>query len=86
MDNSNDILKELEYKQKVIQNISNKRNKLEGQREQILSDLKKKFNLNSLEEAKVELESIKVSLDSEEQKAKSLLVIMDEIISKANRV
>ena len=82
--NSNDLLRQLKDKQKSLQDLSIKKSKLEGQREQILSDLKKKFNLTSLDEAKVELESVKVSLNSKEEEIKSLIIKMDEIIEKAN--
>lgn len=78
--NTVDKLKE---KEEQIKSIQEKKSRLEGKREQLLSDLKTKFDVTTLEEAERLLKDMKTELDDVEEKMDALLEEMDKIVEGA---
>ena len=67
-----DILKELEGTKKKLEALKTERAKVEGMRDQILSQLKTE-GINSLEEGKVKLSDLKESVAQVKAEAEQLL-------------
>lgn len=67
-----DILKELETTKKKLETLKNERAKVEGMRDQILSQLKAE-GINSLEEGQVKLSELKASVAQIKSEAEQLL-------------
>ena len=67
-----DILKELETTKKKLETLKTERAKVEGMRDQILSQLKAE-GINSLEEGQVKLSDLKASVAKVKSEAEQLL-------------
>lgn len=67
-----DILKELEKTKKKLETLKNERAKVEGMRDQILSQLKEE-GINSLEEGQKKLGELKASVEQVKTEATQLL-------------
>ena len=67
-----DILKELETTKKKLETLKTERAKVEGMRDQILSQLKAE-GINSLEEGQVKLSDLKASVAQVKAEAEQLL-------------
>ena len=67
-----DILKELETTKKKLETLKTERAKVEGMRDQILSQLKAE-GINSLEEGQVKLSDLKESVAQVKSEAEQLL-------------
>ena len=67
-----DILKELETTKKKLETLKNDRAKVEGMRDQILSQLQAE-GINSLEEGRVKLADLKASVAQVKSEAEQLL-------------
>ena len=67
-----DILKELETTKKKLETLKNDRAKVEGMRDQILSQLQAE-GINSLEEGQVKLADLKASVAQVKSEAEQLL-------------
>lgn len=67
-----DILKELETTKKKLETLKTERAKVEGMRDQILSQLKAE-GINSLEEGQVKLADLKASVAQVKSEAEQLL-------------
>ena len=67
-----DILKELETTKKKLETLKTERAKVEGMRDQILSQLKAE-GINSLEEGQVKLSELKASVAQIKSEAEQLL-------------
>ncbi len=67
-----DILKELETTKKKLETLKNERAKVEGMRDQILSQLQAE-GINSLEEGQVKLSELKSSVAQVKSEAEQLL-------------
>ena len=67
-----DILKELETTKKKLETLKTERAKVEGMRDQILSQLKAE-GINSLEEGQVKLSELKASVAQVKSEAEQLL-------------
>lgn len=78
--NAVDQLKEKEQQIKLLQE---KKSRLEGKKEQLLSDLTTKFKVDTLEEAEKLLADKRNKLDSVEEKMTVLLEEMDKIVEGA---
>ena len=81
--NNEDLLKQFKLKINDIQALVSKRHKLEGQKEQLMSDLLKKFDLNDKNEALKKLEKLNSDLVFKEEDIKSRLNILDEVVQQA---
>jgi len=81
--NNEDLLKQFKSKINEIQALVSKRHKLEGQKEQLMSDLLKKFDLNDKNEALKKLEKLNFNLVSKEEDIKSRLNKLDEVVQQA---
>lgn len=67
-----DILKELETTKKKLETLKNERAKVEGMRDQILSQLQAE-GINSLEEGQIKLGELKASVAQVKSEAEQLL-------------
>ena len=67
-----DILKELETTKKKLETLKTERAKVEGMRDQILSQLQAE-GINSLEEGQVKLSELKASVTQVKSEAEQLL-------------
>lgn len=67
-----DILKELETTKKKLETLKNDRAKVEGMRDQILSQLQAE-GINSLEEGQIKLGELKASVAQVKSEAEQLL-------------
>lgn len=72
-----DILKELEVTKKKLENLKNERAKVEGMRDQILSQLKAE-GINSLEEGQTKLGELKSNVAQVKAEATQLLADFQE--------
>jgi len=79
------ILEQLKDKREHIQRLKNKKAKLEGQKEQLLSQLKDKFGLSSIEEAEAKLSELEKKRDEYKSRLVELDKKMSEIIGEAER-
>jgi len=81
--NNKDLLEQFKSKVNEINVLVSKRHKLEGQKEQLMSDLLKKFDLSDKNEALKKLEKLNFNLVSKEEDIKSRLNKLDEVIQRA---
>jgi Fic family protein len=79
-----DLLKQFKSKVNEIQALVSKRHKLEGQKEQIMSDLFKKFDLSSIDTAVKKFEELNSNLVLQEEGIRSRLVKLEEVVQRAN--
>lgn len=79
-----DILIQLNSKKKQITDLQNKKARLDGQKEQLLKDLKTRFSLSSKEESEEKLGDLKKELAKNEDKLVSTDKKMGEIITQAH--
>jgi len=79
------IIERLKDKREHIQRLKNKKAKLEGQKEQLLNQLKDKFGLSSIEEAEAKLSELEKKRDEYKSRLVELDKKMSEIIGEAER-
>jgi esterase/lipase len=79
MSNITDLNKKID----LIKTLREKKSKLEGKKEQLLSDLLEKFKVKTLEEAQGLLTDKKNELEDVDFKINGLISEMDEIIEQA---
>ena len=80
-----DVLTQLKDKKKKIDELQQKKTRLDGSRDQLLKDLQTKFNLSTVEEAENKLEELKKELGGTENELVDLNSQMDKIISFAQK-
>jgi len=80
---SSNIIEKLKEKKEKISSLQTKKARQEGQRDQLLQQLKEKFDVNSLEEGKKKLEELKAKSIKNEEKIEGLDNEMEKIISMA---
>jgi len=78
-----DILKELKQKQEKIVNFQRTKARQEGQRDQILQQLKEKFGVDSLDDGKKKLKKMDNEIRENEVHIEELDEEMERIISAA---
>lgn len=78
-----DIVQDLKVKRQKIVEIQGNQSKLEGQREQLLKQLKDRFGVESIAEAKKKLGKSVIEVDKHELKLKEISEKMDSIIKGA---
>jgi len=76
-------VEKLREKENQIKTLQEKKSRLEGRKEQLLSDLKEKFKVTTLEAAQKLLEEKRTELTKVEDKVNGILNEMDEIIEGA---
>ncbi|MEK0346436.1 MAG: hypothetical protein QQN65_06355 [Nitrosopumilus sp.] len=79
------VVQRLKEKEIQIKSLQEKKSRLEGKKEQLLSDLKEKFGVATLEEGQKLLEQKKTKLAEVEERIDGLLEKMDEIVEGAER-
>lgn len=77
-----DVVEQLKSRSSLLQEVVDKQRKLEGARDQILSQLKE-MGLDSIEEAKEQAESLKQQLEEVTNASMETIASMDEIIRGA---
>jgi predicted transcriptional regulator len=80
-----DILSQLKDKKKQIDELKQKKTRLDGSQDQLLKDLKTKFGLSTVEEAENKLEELKKELERKNDELVNLNCEMDKIISFAQK-
>jgi predicted transcriptional regulator len=80
---SNDIISRLQDKESTIRSLQQRQAKQEGQREQLIAQLKDKFGIASLEEATSLLENKQKELEANEAELTKLDAQMAGIIAEA---
>lgn len=79
----NDIVKELQAKESTIRSLQQKKAKQDGQREQLIAQLREKFGVESIEDATALLEKKQLELEANEAELVELDKRMAEIIKGA---
>lgn len=78
-----DVLTQLKEKEKTIQNLRNKKSRLEGQKEQILNTLKTNFGIDTLEEAEKLQDKKQKELEVKKDEVDTLMSEIDNAIEGA---
>jgi predicted RNase H-like nuclease (RuvC/YqgF family) len=76
---SKDAMYELEELQEKIENAKNLKAKAEGAKEQVLSQLKKDFDLDSIEAAQAQIAELEQLLARDQQRHETLLKKLNEV-------
>lgn len=77
------VLEKLKTKKEEISDLQKEKARQEGQRDQLLQQLKEKFNVSSLEEGKKKRQELEKEFDKNEKELEKLDNQMSEIISNA---
>lgn len=75
------LTKRLNVLKQAAENDKSNLAKLQGKREQLLSQLKEKFDLDTLEEAEETLQSLKKNVKKREERAETKLTELEELIN-----
>ena len=78
-----DIITKFKEAKRTIALLKDKKSKIEGKKEQILSELKEKYSIMNIEEAQVKLEEMTNEHMELETKINNCLEEMNSIIEKA---
>jgi len=79
----NNLLDELNQKRQEIEDLQRQKAKQEGRRDQLLKQLKEKFNVSSVKEGKEKLDDLHKKLAQYKERLEELCERMEEIISSA---